>query len=157
MSSGWWVTSKARLPVLTPKGWLIVGGASALLWLGGYGAYRVLAPMLAEQKAQTEQARDAQASAELEVEGAGVVAQAVEEYTAQGGRIVERTYVIREQALAAPDADAPLPADRADRLAEHDRFLCAERPVCGPTPDAVARAVVDAMQSVDAPDEPEAG
>jgi hypothetical protein len=117
--------------MLTLKQGFAIATLAACAAGGGWVVYSIVAPKLAAEQGKTETATDGKASAELEGEGAAIVADAVEDYRAQGGRIVERTYVIREQALAAPDAATPLPADRAQRLREHDGFLCGERPVCG--------------------------
>lgn len=118
--------------MLTVKQGLAVVAGVALIGLGGWATWKIAAPMLAKARAEKDLAQDAQASAELSAEGAEQMAGQSVEHVAQAGRIMERTYVIREEARAAPDAGEGLGAGRLDRLREHDRFLCGERPVCGP-------------------------
>lgn len=131
---------------MTVKQWCLLAFAGLCVAAGGWAVWQIVGPKLEAAKAEAEVATDGKVSAELEAEGAEQITQAVTDYTAQQGRIVERTYELRIEAAAAPDAAAGLDPDRARRLGEHDRFLCGERPgLCGPATGGPARAGDEAV------------
>jgi hypothetical protein len=114
------------------------------LWIGGIALVAVLGavllggPIVGFWKAQTAkwQAREETATDTAVSNGAETDGQAALS-TAQGQiteRVIERTNTITryvEQASGAPDAKAPLGPDREQRIADHDRSLCEQRPsVC---------------------------
>ena len=64
----------------------------------------------------------------LEVEGEREQAARVDTYHTQVIEVRDFTARAETEARSAPDANDPLPADRARRLADHDRRLCDARP-----------------------------
>ena len=120
---------------MTPRliAWLVGVALVAVL-----GAILLGGPFVSFWKAQTAkwQAREETATDTAVSNGAEADAQAALS-AAQGQiteRVIERTNTITkyvEQASGAPDAKAPLGPDREQRIADHDRFLCEQRPsVC---------------------------
>jgi hypothetical protein len=120
---------------MTPRliAWLVGIALVAVL-----GAVLLGGPIVGFWKAQTAkwQAREETATDTAVSNGAETDAQAALG-AAQGQiteRVIERTNTITryvEQASGAPDAKAPLGPDREQRIADHDRSLCEQRPsVC---------------------------
>lgn len=120
---------------MTPRtiAWLVGIGLVAVLgaiFLGG-PIVGFLKGQVKHWQAREETATDTAVSNGAEADGQAALS------TAQGQiaeRVIERnTQTIRyiEQASGAPDAKAPLGPDREQRIADHDRFLCEQRPaVC---------------------------
>lgn len=79
---------------------------------------------------------EADASARtLEVGGERDQAQRVETYHTQVIEVRDVTARAETEARSAPDANQPLPADRAARIERNTDGLCDARPVvCGPAP-----------------------
>jgi hypothetical protein len=116
---------------LTPVGWLAVavtGVVAAVLILGGLG-FRWDPFDLARRRLERVEQKSAAAVAEAAARSA--------EATAQTGQMTRleaalRSTVALERATSrsiqdarhADDASEPLPADRVDRLRDHDRELC---------------------------------
>ena len=121
---------------MTPRliAWLVGVALVAVL-----GAVLLGGPIVSFWKAQTAkwQAREETATDTAVSNGAEADAQS-ELSAAQGkitGQVIERhTETVRyiEQASGAPDAKAPLGPDREQRIADHDRFLCEQRPAVCP-------------------------
>lgn len=120
------------------------GQVKAAWWLGSAAALAIFlaiffgGPIVSFLQGQVKhwQAREETATDTAVSNGAEADAQA-ELSAAQGqitGQVIERhTETVRyiEQASGAPDAKAPLGPDREQRIADHDRFLCEQRPsVC---------------------------
>lgn len=119
------------LRTLTPVGWLALGLAGlavVVVLLDGLG-FRWDPLQLdrrradrAEQGAATARAEASARSAEAQAQ-AGQVARL--DVALQSAVTLERITVRSIQnARTADDASTPLPADRADRLRDHDRELC---------------------------------
>lgn len=82
----------------------------------------------AAMKPKLEAATDAGVTANLETEGARSAASWAAEAAQQRQAVAATLSTLQSAALAAGDANAPLPADRADRLHAADRGLCDARP-----------------------------
>lgn len=103
----------------------IVG--AVLIWIANVD------PFGSKQRLETKAA-----NAELQAKTSGVEVKAAEE-SAQRVDVVVRVRESAQQSVSnlsreaqgAPDATAPLSADRAQRLRDHDEFLCGLRPLQG--------------------------
>lgn len=114
------------------------------LWIGGIALVAILGaillggPIVKFWQAQTHKWQAKEETAQDTAVSNGAEAKAQENLAdAQGQiatKVIERhTETVRyiEQATGAPDAKAPLGPDREQRIADHDRFLCEQRPsVC---------------------------
>ena len=120
---------------MIPRLWLWIGGIALVAVLGaiflGGPIVSFLQGQVKHWQAREETATDTAVSNGAEADASQVLG------TAQGQiteRVIERTNTITryvEQASGAPDAKAPLGPDREQRIADHDRFLCEQRPsVC---------------------------
>lgn len=124
------------VPVIPTK-WVI--GASVALVLMVIGAFVFGGPFVSFWKAQThkwqakeETATDTAVSNEAEADANAALGNAQGQIAEQ---VIERhTETIRyvEKASAAPDAKTPLGPDRSQRIADHDRSLCEQRPAVCP-------------------------
>jgi hypothetical protein len=120
---------------MIPRLWLWIGGIALVAVLGaiflGGPIVSFLQGQVKHWQAREETATDTAVSNGAEADGQAALS------TAQGQiteRVIERTNTITryvEQASGAPDAKAPLGPDREQRIADHDRSLCEQRPsVC---------------------------
>lgn len=121
---------------MIPTKWVI--GASIALVLMIVGAVVFGGPIVSflqgqvkSWQAKEETATDTAVSNGAEADAALALGNSQAQITE---RVIERTNTITryvEQASGAPDAKAPLGPDREQRIADHDRFLCEQRPsVC---------------------------
>lgn len=117
---------------LTPLGWAISALAvviviAVIVWIANWD------PFGSKQRLETKAA-----NAELQATTAGMEVEAAE-VSAQRVEVVVRTRESAQQSVSnlsrdaqgATDANQPLPADRAQRLRDHDKFLCELRPLQG--------------------------
>lgn len=113
---------------------LILAAGAALVALGGGLLWKARQDGVASQAPKIEAATDQAVTNGLETEGARA-ATALEAAAASQRQAARETLAaLRSAALAAGDANAPLPTDRADRLHAADRGLCDARPAlagCG--------------------------
>ena len=131
---------------LTPLGWL-VAGVALLIAIGfiawGWNNMWSWLPWSDERQLDRAEARadtaESDASArKLESQGQAEQVARTEAYGDLRIRVEAATAETVTEARSAPDADDPLPADRAARLRAHDRQLCDLSPgVCSTAaPDA---------------------
>lgn len=113
-----WLVGVALVAVL---GAVLLGGPFVSFWKA----------QTAKWQAREETATDTAVSNGAEADAALALGNSQAQITE---RVIERTNTITryvEQATGAPDAKAPLGPDREQRIADHDRFLCEQRPsVC---------------------------
>jgi hypothetical protein len=148
-----------RLPQipLSPTGWAVVValGVAAFIGLGlarptvlglqfdPFGLDRRKIESLTEERDYARSDADARG---LEVDGERAQAERVDAYSHI--LIETRTLTATAEAVArsAPDANDPIPADRADRLRRHDDGLCEIAPtICAPAPAGPAGGRDDAV------------
>ena len=121
---------------MIPTKW-IIGGCIALA-LMILGAVFLGGPIVSFWKTQTHKWQAKEETAQDTAVSNGAEADAQSALSAAQGqiteRVIERTNTVTryiEQAAGAPDAKTPLGPDREQRIADHDRFLCEQRPpVC---------------------------
>lgn len=125
---------------LGPVGWVLCALAAAVLLFKGADllGFRFDPFDLTRKRAERAEARadysEADAAARsLEVEGEREQAARVDTYHTQVIEVRDFTARAEAEARSAPDANEPLPADRAARLGDHDRELCRLAPAsCAP-------------------------
>lgn len=127
------------LPSLGLQGWVIVGCIGVVLFIGAGLARPSFMGLQFDpfgldhrkiDRLTTERDREASngIARGLEVEGEREQAARVDTYHTQVIEVRDFTARAETEARSAPDANDPLPADRARRLAAHDRRLCDTRP-----------------------------
>jgi len=129
---------------MKPSFRLIAGACLALVVLalvaGGWNSFAKHIPFTSQWRAEraenrADTAESDAAARRLEVEGGQAQAQRVETYHTQVVEVRDMTSRAETEARSAPDANEPLPADRAARIERNTDSLCDARPrVCGPTP-----------------------
>lgn len=102
----------------------------------GWAVWKLTHHQVVQAQAQTRAATSNADARGLEVRGAQATAERVVEHTRVVRQVQTRTQTVIQEILSEPSINAPLPASRADRLRDHDRFLCDARPpvVCAPGP-----------------------
>ncbi len=120
---------------------------AVVIWIANWD------PFGSKQRLETKAANaELQAStSSLEVQGAEASTQRVEVVVRTREAAQQSLTDVSRHAAEAPDANAPLPPDRASRLRAHDDFLCRLRPLQGCAPAASADAGVGASRLPDVP------
>jgi hypothetical protein len=112
--SGRWILALVALAVL-------IGATLGLYWTGRRHGVAAERPKVAAAEARA-------ALAKLETDGASETAKRVETATRRRDAAARSVADLSHEALKSEDGDAPLDPDRADRLRNADRRLCAAAP-----------------------------
>lgn len=113
--------------------------ALALLWgINNALGYVPFTPQWSAKhaKAKADRLEGDVSRLEREAEGNAEIGRAVETYHTREVIVRDVTSQAINDARNAPDADTPLPDERANRLRAADRSLCEHAPALCPAPDA---------------------
>ena len=134
-----------RFLFFSPLGWAGVVAAVVALVIFTVGFDAVMARILftAQWRAQRAVAdavyAEGDAAAQtLTAEGERTLRRSESAWAAQQAALAAITAAATTEARSAPDANEPLPADRADRLRDHDRELCRLAPASCSEPATAA-------------------
>lgn len=111
------------------KTWVYAGFGLALILLLAWAHYQGRRQAEIELLPKIEAARSAASTAALETQGAEASTARIETALRTETRVREKTHALEISARAEPTSE--LPAAVADRLRNHDRFLCEQTPGFG--------------------------
>lgn len=125
------MSPRVLLRALTPLGWVVLAAVLvAVLFIAGRGLgfhwdpFGFQARRLEAAESRAEAMADDALARSLEVEGAVVQADRLEQHHQQAVGLARATTAAEAQARDAHDAQLPLDPDRAARLRAHDGELC---------------------------------